>query len=80
MAKKKGNGKARTSAEAFVKAWAKGGTRYDVADRLGVTVGSVSSRGKRLAALGVALPELERRSPVYAVDVDGLNAILRAAK
>lgn len=80
MAKRKaGNGtaRARVSAEAFVKAWAKGGTVADVAGRLGCDARSVTSRGIRYRKAGIALPKLERRGGGPRLDVDALNELLK---
>lgn len=67
--------------EAFVKAWMKGGTTGDVAERLGRSIVAVYGRAKRLRKIGVALPKLDRAPRGLAeVDVKALNALIKGAK
>ena len=62
----------------FVKACVSSKTARDVADKLGVSVSTVSTRAKKLRAAGVAIPEFEKAIKV--LDISHLNSIIEEAK
>ena len=79
MSKRKSSGNGRrthVSAVDFVKAWVKGGTIADVAERAGVSIATAQGRAHRFRKAGVALPKLERRTHA-GLDIQALNALLK---
>lgn len=74
----------RIDDNAFVSAWMKvhseGGTKSDVASRLGSTLAGVHGKFKKLSSEGVKLPALARAAYTRKkkVDVEGLNKLIQS--
>ena len=60
----------------FVKTWQSSESRQEVADKLGVTYGSVASREKTLRKAGVNIKTMERQQRGTKIDADALNALI----
>ena len=66
----------RVAAVDFVKTWQSSESRQEVADKLGVTYGSVASREKTLRKAGVNIKTMERQQRAIKIDADALNALI----
>ena len=66
----------RVAAGDFVKTWQSSESRQEVADKLGVTYGSVASREKTLRKAGVNIKTMERQQRGIKIDADALNALI----
>ncbi len=66
----------RVAAVDFVKTWQSSESRQEVADKLGVTYGSVASREKTLRKAGVNIKTMERQQRGIKIDADALNALI----
>ena len=66
----------RVAAVDFVKTWQASESRQEVADKLGVTYGSVASREKTLRKAGVNIKTMERQQRGIKIDADALNALI----
>ena len=66
----------RVAAVDFVKTWQSSESRQEVADKLGVTYGSVASREKTLRKAGVNIKTMERQQRCIKIDSDSLNALI----
>ena len=66
----------RVAAVYFVTTWQSSESRQEVADKLGVTYGSVASREKTLRKAGVNIKTMERQQRGIKIDADALNALI----
>jgi len=66
----------RVAAVDFVTTWQSSESRQEVADKLGVTYGSVASREKTLRKAGVNIKTMERQQRGIKIDADALNALI----
>ena len=66
----------RVAAVDFVKTWQSSESRQEVADKLGVTYGSVASREKTLRKAGVNIKTMERQQRGIKIDAEALNALI----
>lgn len=79
MARKKTR-RTRVSAEDFVRAYKKGGTPQQVADRAGMTRNTLYRRVHQLKKLGVKLPKLDEGRWHAKINVVALNKLLGDAR
>ena len=70
------NKQKRVPAADFVRVWQGCESRQQVADRLGVTYGSVASREKTLRKAGVNIKQMARQQRGIKIDADALNALI----
>ena len=66
----------RVAAVDFVTTWQSSESRQEVADKLGVTYGSVASREKTLRKAGVNIKTMVRQHRGIMIDADALNALI----
>ena len=66
----------RVAAVDFVTTWQSSESRQEVADKLGVTYGSVASREKTLRKAGVNIKTMERQQRGIKIDANALNALI----
>ena len=60
----------------FVKTFQTSDSRQEVANKLGVTYGSIASREKTLRKAGVNLKVMEKQPRGIQIDADALNALI----
>tara|TARA_Y100000361_G_scaffold124954_1_gene118304 strand:+ start:457 stop:708 length:252 start_codon:yes stop_codon:yes gene_type:complete len=70
------NKRKRTSSEDFVVAWQKSESRQEVANKLEITYGAVSSREKNFRKAGVHLKEMPKAQRGIGIDANHLNNLI----
>ena len=70
------NKRKRTSPKDFVLAWQKRESRQEVANKLEITYGAVSSREKNFRKRGVDLKEMPKAQRGIGIDANALNQLI----